>query len=112
MILDAAAGAASPRWVRLEARVLPVGDTSREEIEIRVTDSGPGVPSDCMEDAFTRGWSTKPKDRLHGRGLGLALVAQAAHRNHGTVEVRNEGGAVFTVRMPDQHLASATVRCR
>jgi hypothetical protein len=35
-----------------------------------------------------------------GRGIGLALVAQAAHRLGGAVEVTNEGGAVFTVRLP------------
>ena len=35
-----------------------------------------------------------------GRGIGLALVAQAVHRLGGAVEVTNEVGAVFTVRLP------------
>ena len=35
-----------------------------------------------------------------GRGVGLALVAQAVHRLGGAVEVVNEVGAVFTVRLP------------
>ena len=34
-----------------------------------------------------------------GRGIGLALVAQAAHRHGGAVRVRNETGAVFTVTL-------------
>ncbi|MGE3285825.1 MAG: ATP-binding protein [Pseudonocardia sp.] len=43
--------------------------------------------------------------RLHGRGLGLALVAQAVRRHGGTVTARNccpagTGGAVFTVHLP------------
>jgi two-component system, CitB family, sensor kinase len=100
--IDACAGAASPRWVRVDSAVIPIANGAREEIEIRFADSGPGLPAEYMEPAFHRGWSTKPKDRLHGRGLGLALVAQAVHRNRGTIEVKNDGGAVFTVRLPFQ----------
>ena len=50
--------------------------------------------------AFERGWTTKQTDRPMGRGVGLALVAQAVHRLGGSVEVTNEVGAVFTVRVP------------
>ena len=46
------------------------------------------------------GWSTKPTDRPLGRGIGLALVAQTVHRLRGSVDVANEAGAVFTVRLP------------
>ncbi|HEY9328065.1 MAG TPA: ATP-binding protein, partial [Streptomyces sp.] len=37
-----------------------------------------------------------------GRGLGLALVRQAAHRNGGAVVLEQgpDGGAEFTVRLP------------
>ncbi|NEC63387.1 ATP-binding protein, partial [Streptomyces sp. SID9727] len=37
-----------------------------------------------------------------GRGLGLALVRQAAHRSGGTVALERgaDGGAEFTVRLP------------
>jgi hypothetical protein len=35
-----------------------------------------------------------------GRGIGLALVAQAVHRLGGAIDVANEVGAVFTVRLP------------
>jgi sensor histidine kinase regulating citrate/malate metabolism len=70
--IDAGAGAASPRWVRIDSTVLPIANAGIEEIEIRIADSGPGLPSEYAEHAFTRGWSTKPTDRLHGRGLGLA----------------------------------------
>jgi anti-sigma regulatory factor (Ser/Thr protein kinase) len=100
--IDAGAGAASPRWVQIDSTVLPIENGGIEEIEIRIADSGPGLPSEYAEHAFTQGWSTKPTDRLHGRGLGLALVAQAVHRNHGTIGVRNDGGAVFTVRLSRQ----------
>ncbi|MCA1223893.1 ATP-binding protein, partial [Streptomyces sp. 8L] len=68
------------------------------ELLLRVRDTGPGVAGDRVEEVFRRGWSTNGP----GRGLGLALVRQAAHRAHGRVEVAegDDGGAEFTVRLP------------
>ena len=98
--VDAACDACpgTPRWVRLEAGTLTVDGV--EELEIVVADSGRGLGPDAAAHAFERGWSTKPTDRPMGRGVGLALVAQAVHRLGGAVEVVNEVGAVFTVRLP------------
>jgi two-component system CitB family sensor kinase len=98
--IDAAAGGEPPRWVRIDARAVLAEDGSSEEMEIRIADSGPGLPAEYSRRAFQQGWSTKPRDRLHGRGLGLALVAQAVHRNHGSLETINDGGAIFTVHLP------------
>jgi two-component system CitB family sensor kinase len=102
--IDAAAGAGPPRWVRLDARAVVAADGSGEEIELRIADSGPGLPPEYSQSAFQRGWSTKPLDRPHGRGIGLALVAQAVHRNYGFVETVNDGGAIFTVHLPNPGL--------
>jgi two-component system, CitB family, sensor kinase len=67
---------------------------------LRVADTGRGVEGDAARNLFRRGWSTKPGDRPSGRGLGLALVAQAAARNDGHVDVDRDAGAVFTVTLP------------
>ena len=91
-------GPGASRWVRLEAGTLTVDGV--EELEIVIADSGPGLSPDAAAHAFERGWTTKPTDRPMGRGVGLALVAQAVHRLGGAVEVANEVGAVFTVRLP------------
>ncbi|MGW8950988.1 sensor histidine kinase [Streptomyces sp. NPDC055709] len=79
-------------------RVIVTARTDDGELVLRVSDSGPGVRSGDVEAVFERGWST----RGPGRGLGLALVRQAAHRGRGTVEVAQGpyGGAEFTVRLP------------
>ncbi|WP_405675747.1 sensor histidine kinase [Streptomyces sp. NBC_01511] len=68
------------------------------ELLLRVRDTGPGVAPGNMEEVFRRGWSTRGAER----GLGLALVRQAVHRAHGTVELTpgRDGGAEFTVRLP------------
>ncbi|GAA2135079.1 sensor histidine kinase [Kitasatospora kazusensis] len=68
------------------------------ELLLQVADTGPGIDPDAVSEVFVRGWSTKSS----GRGLGLALVAQTARRNGGTVEVGRERGAVLTVRLPLQ----------
>ncbi|HKS43830.1 MAG TPA: sensor histidine kinase [Amycolatopsis sp.] len=70
------------------------------ELLIRVADTGPGVADAARSEAFQRGWSTKPHDCPAGRGLGLALVGQVVRRYHGSIDLRNDGGAVFTVRIP------------
>ncbi|MGW2672262.1 sensor histidine kinase [Streptomyces sp. NPDC001272] len=63
---------------------------------LRVADNGPGLPLGV--DVFRRGWSGKGE----GRGLGLALVRQVAHRHGGSVEAgaTPSGGAAFTARLP------------
>jgi sensor histidine kinase regulating citrate/malate metabolism len=69
---------------------------------LRVGDNGPGISAQAAEDVFRRGWSTKAASLAGGRGLGLAMVRQAARRLGGDVELGRsaEGGAAFTVRLP------------
>ncbi|MGW1077112.1 sensor histidine kinase [Streptomyces sp. NPDC002537] len=72
------------------------------ELLLRVADNGAGIAPEAVDEVFRRGWTTKEGAAAHGRGLGLALVRQAARRNGGTVEVAEspDGGAEFTVRLP------------
>lgn len=73
-------------------------------VEITVGDSGPGIENDFLPyvfDRFRQGNSTANK--LHaGLGLGLSIVRHLVELHGGTVEAANaeEGGAVFTVRLP------------
>ena len=97
--IDAAIEGAEPRWVRFTARSTEPDVDHQRALELQVADSGPGLPSDRAQQVFQRGYTTKPTDRVLGRGIGLALVAQAAHRYGGSVEVTNETGAVFTVTL-------------
>ncbi|RZS59817.1 sensor histidine kinase [Xylanimonas ulmi] len=103
--VEAACGAAEPRWVEVRAWVSdapadagPDGST----LVVEVADSGPGLPADAVARAFTRGWTTKsPAPQSPGeRGIGLALVDSAVTRLRGSIEVRRERGATFAVRLP------------
>lgn len=95
--VDAAQGS-TPR-----ARVTTTARAEAGALLLRVADTGPGVDPEHTDAVFERGWSTKPAEPGgRGRGLGLALVRQAVHRNGGTLELAGapDGGAVFTVRLP------------
>lgn len=70
-----------------------------DRLHIDVVDSGDGPPADTST-MFTRGWTTKSSSGGHARGLGLALVQQTVHRLHGTIEVRDEEGAMFSIELP------------
>ncbi|MFD3796722.1 ATP-binding protein [Streptomyces californicus] len=88
-----AAGGAAGR-----ARVTVTALADERELLLRVADNGAGIGPEAADEVFRRGWSTHGA----GRGLGLALVRQAAHCNGGTVELDAgpDGGARFTVRLP------------
>ena len=96
--IDAALAGEPPREVQFAAWV------DDERLEIRVEDSGPGLTEQQLPRVFERGWTTKDggdtAGSAVGRGLGLALVAQAVRRNGGSIDVRPGPGAQFAVSLP------------
>lgn len=105
--VDAAQGGVRPRvTVTALTREGPEGAGSAAggpdpELVLRVSDTGPGVDPDHAEAVFERGFTTK-RSGPGGRGLGLALVRQAAGRHGGSLSVASAegGGARFEVRLP------------
>ncbi|WP_405998384.1 ATP-binding protein [Streptomyces sp. NBC_00829] len=89
----------------LRARVTVTARADDDELLLKVADTGRGIAPADADEVFRRGWSTHGA----GRGLGLALVRQAANRGGGTVVLAEgpDGGAEFTVRLP---LHTAKVR--
>jgi len=94
--LDAAAASPGERWVSVSVT------EQSGEVVITVHDSGPGIPAGVDGQIFQEGFSTKTGPGRKRRGFGLALVKQVAHRTGGDVAVVNDGGALFTVRIPLQ----------
>ena len=72
--------------------------------EIRIEDTGPGVPVEFLPRIFERfSQADGSSTRKHGGlGLGLAIVRHLVELHGGTVSAANreEGGAILTVRLP------------
>jgi two-component system NtrC family sensor kinase len=69
----------------------------RGEIEIRVTDTGAGIPEEHRSRIFEPFFSTKHESS--GVGLGLAVVYGIVNRHHGTIELESEVGKGTTFRV-------------
>lgn len=68
------------------------------EIEIQVSDRGPGVAPDMLQKLFTPFATNK----AHGTGLGLAISRTIVEAHKGTLTYRSEQpqGACFIIRLP------------
>ncbi|WP_230208950.1 sensor histidine kinase [Nostocoides sp. HKS02] len=69
-------------------------------IQMSVTDTGPGIAADRLDDVFVDGFSTKEPRRGMRRGVGLALVHRLVTRDGGTITAASPGGARFDVTLP------------
>lgn len=70
-------------------------------LEIRVADSGAGVPPAQRERIFEPFIQDAGDNRLGGRGLGLAFCRLAAEAHSGKIWVEDAGpGAVFCMSLP------------
>ncbi|MBF0496966.1 MAG: hypothetical protein HQK58_10405 [Deltaproteobacteria bacterium] len=74
--------------------------SSPQEVIIRVSDTGPGIPAEEIGLIFDPFYTTKPPG--HGTGLGLSTTLGIIESMGGRVSVHNaaSGGAVFTLTIP------------
>ncbi len=71
---------------------------SEDTAEIRVSDTGPGIPAELREKIFRLYYTTK-KD---GSGIGLAMTFRIVQLHDGTIDFTSEPGkgTTFLVRLP------------
>jgi signal transduction histidine kinase len=82
-----------------ESRVTVGVQTSEDSFEVRVTDQGPGIPSNIRNIVFDPFVSSgKP----NGTGLGLAIVSKIVQDHGGSVSLErtSETGTVMLVKLP------------
>jgi two-component system sensor kinase FixL len=79
-------------------RLVVTSEVREGEAELRVADSGPGVPSDRKTEIF----DSFVSDSLEGLGLGLAIANRIAKAHSGKLWVEDgpDGGAVFRMVLP------------
>jgi two-component system NtrC family sensor kinase len=88
------------------AQVVPVGEAAinwangaRTMLEVRVEDTGSGIPPDALTHIFEPFFTSKG---ARGTGLGLAVSWGIIESHEGTIEVQSElgRGTRFTLRLP------------
>ena len=87
---------AMPNGGRLEVRARADG----RDVELRVSDTGTGMPPEVKRHIFEAFFTTKPDGK--GTGLGLAICKEIARALRGRIDVESEPGkgSAFTVRFP------------
>ncbi len=85
--------------VTVAARVLfPEAENRAGQLEITVSDTGPGIPPEHLERIFRPFYTTKRS----GTGLGLSLSRRIISQHGGTLTAQSEigHGSRFTIRIP------------
>jgi two-component system nitrogen regulation sensor histidine kinase NtrY len=79
-------------------RVTVSAGPENRHVEIRVADTGRGIPPESKEKLFLPYFSTKGR----GTGLGLAIVHRIVTDHHGSIRVEDNvpQGTVFTMDLP------------
>jgi two-component system, NtrC family, sensor histidine kinase AtoS len=97
-LISNAVEAMSAKGGMLAVRVAPYTMLpGHPQVELTVTDNGPGIPDEVRERIFEPFVTTKPQ----GTGLGLAITKRIVTAHHGSLRVNSfPGGTVFHVILP------------
>lgn len=80
--------------IQLDEVSIPGG---QKEVQIKVTDTGPGIPDEVKSRLFEPFVTNKP----NGTGLGLAIIKRIIIAHRGSIDVDSfPGGTVFRVNLP------------
>jgi signal transduction histidine kinase len=95
LIMNAAQAMAGDGVVTVRTSLRAEGD-----VELTVSDTGPGIPDALREQIFTPFFTTKPEGE--GTGLGLSICSIIINEHAGTIVVDDApgGGAKFSIRLP------------
>ena len=99
----------TPRGGSVDVRVR----VTPRRVYLSVADSGRGIAPEKLEHVFDRFLDTDAMDPPpHGVGLGLAICRRIAQGHGGSIVAESEEGkgATFTVALPNERSADATLR--
>jgi len=90
------AAQAMPRRGTLTIKTLHVGN----EVQVRISDTGVGIPRENMRKIFDPGFTTKGVGVGTGLGLSICYKIIQDHRGRITVESEVGRGTAFTITLP------------
>jgi len=77
------------------------------QVQIAVKDNGAGIEEERLEKLFLLDHNKSSPGTAHekGTGLGLVLVNDFVHMNHGTIEIESKlnEGSVFSITLPTKY---------
>ena len=77
--------------------------SNKEDLVIRISDKGPGIPEQERKLVFERFHRLKlPGENVAGSGLGLAISKELIEMHNGSIELESElgAGSTFGIRLP------------
>lgn len=79
-------------------------NASSDQLQLWVTDSGPGIPQELQQNIFDRFYRLRNEklNRIPGSGIGLSLVKELVSLYQGSIDVISDGvhGTTFHVKLP------------
>ncbi len=74
---------------------------TRNRIRVRITDNGPGIPTDLYEKVFQPNFTTKVGGLSFGLGLGLTIVKRIINEHNGSIDLTScPGHTSFIIGIP------------
>lgn len=101
LVSNAMRHAASGQWLGVQL-TLETDAAGHLQVVLRISDAGPGLPSELRAHPFQRFAQAPGKRRREGSGLGLSIVKALTVSQGGSVEAGDseQGGTCFTLRFP------------
>ena len=101
------AAQAIPEGDAKDHRISVEMDVTDRRIELRVSDTGVGIPADVLPHVFEPFFTSKP--RTEGSGLGLSIARKIVEEFGGSITLlsREEEGTAATVTLPRANKATA-----
>ena len=101
-IVQNAYDAMAPKGGVLRVKANALRREGRSGVEVRIEDTGPGIPADLREEIFNPFVTTKKS----GVGLGLSIVSKIIDGHHGSIRIESSSansqpsGAAFVMFFP------------
>lgn len=95
--IDAIEGRDS-KWIAISV------DSKQDDINVRFTDCGPGIPEEIRQKLMTPFFTTKSAGK--GTGLGLSISRGILERHHGSLTIDHEAkNTTFVITIPKKFVA-------
>ncbi len=94
------------KYCPANAEIQVVSQVENNQLLIRVSDTGPGIPEKDQKKVFRRFFRGKHTSDVTGTGIGLSLVKELVDLSRGTINLQsNASGTTFVVSIPVQEVS-------